>query len=178
MSSKKNGMPIQHKSASTKASSLNANDSRSDIDPTPPPPPIRLQDEMKGTICSIASYGAFVDLGNNLSGLVHISEISHSFVKDISEHLQVGQEVGVRVISMDSRTGRIGLSIKQSSSRRVDGYNRIVELGGDWGHPWGDGSDSAFMDLGPRPAPEPYPWEPDMRLFRRFDDVNDKNQDS
>ena len=71
-----------------------------------------------GTICngkvtSIAKYGAFVSLEEGKSGMVHISEISHSFVNDINEHLKVGQEVKVKVIGID-QANRINLSIKQA----------------------------------------------------------------
>ena len=45
-------------------------------------------------------------------GLVHISEITHGFVKDINDHLKVGDEVNVKVLSIDEKAGKIGLSIR------------------------------------------------------------------
>lgn len=74
-----------------------------------------------GTICSgkvtsIAKYGAFVALDEGKSGMVHISEISYSFVNDVSEHLQIGQEVNVKVIGIDEN-GRIALSIRQTEPK-------------------------------------------------------------
>ncbi|MBQ2841275.1 MAG: S1 RNA-binding domain-containing protein [Oscillospiraceae bacterium] len=75
-----------------------------------------------GTICSgkvtsITKYGAFVALGEGKSGMVHISEISHTYVNDISDHLQNGQEVKVKVIGIDEN-GRISLSIRKAEPRQ------------------------------------------------------------
>ena len=75
-----------------------------------------------GTICngkvtSITKYGAFVALGEGKSGMVHISEISHSYVNDINDHLQSGQEVKVKIIGVDEN-GRISLSIRKAEPRQ------------------------------------------------------------
>src|ERR1700748_2579117 len=64
----------------------------------------------KGT--GIQPYGAFVALDENTQGLVHISEVTHGFVKDINEFLKVGDEVNVKVLSIDEAAGKIGLSIR------------------------------------------------------------------
>ncbi len=74
-----------------------------------------------GTICSgkvtsITKYGAFVELGEGKSGMVHISEVSHSYVNDINDHLQSGQDVKVKVIGIDEN-GRISLSIRKALPR-------------------------------------------------------------
>ncbi len=61
----------------------------------------------------IAKFGAFVALSEGGSGLVHISEISAGFVTDINEHLKVGDDVKVKVVSVDDK-GRINLSIRQA----------------------------------------------------------------
>lgn len=65
-----------------------------------------------GKVTGIQPYGAFVALDESTQGLVHISEITHGFVKDINEHLKVGDEVKVKVLSIDSAAGKIGLSIR------------------------------------------------------------------
>ena len=70
----------------------------------------------KGKITSITKYGAFVSLEAGKSGMVHISEISHTYVNDINEHLQVGQEVKVKVIGIDEN-GRISLSIRKAEPK-------------------------------------------------------------
>lgn len=68
--------------------------------------------QLKGKVTGIQPYGAFVALDENTQGLVHISEITHGYVKDVSEYLSVGDEVNVQVISVDENAGKISLSIK------------------------------------------------------------------
>lgn len=67
---------------------------------------------VSGKITGITDFGAFVDIGNGKSGMIHISEVSTGFVKDIREHLTVGQEVDAKVISV-SPEGKISLSISK-----------------------------------------------------------------
>lgn len=64
----------------------------------------------KGTVEKLAPYGAFVNLGNGLSGLVHISQIANKRLKTPGEVLKEGQEVAVKII--DVKDGKISLSIK------------------------------------------------------------------
>ncbi|MEH7384830.1 S1 domain-containing post-transcriptional regulator GSP13 [Bacillus sp. JJ1521] len=67
---------------------------------------------VKGKVTGVQPYGAFVALDENTQGLVHISEVTHGFVKDINEHVKVGDEVEVKVLSIDEAAGKIGLSIR------------------------------------------------------------------
>lgn len=69
---------------------------------------------VKGKVVSIKPFGAFVALDETHTGLVHISQIAHGFVKNISEHLSVGDEVEVKVMSIDEESGKISLSIKET----------------------------------------------------------------
>ncbi|MBQ9932580.1 MAG: S1 RNA-binding domain-containing protein, partial [Ruminiclostridium sp.] len=62
----------------------------------------------------ITKFGAFVSLPGGRSGLVHISEIAHSYVADVKDFLTEGQEVKVKVVSIDE-AGRINLSIKKAT---------------------------------------------------------------
>ncbi len=71
-------------------------------------------DIIEGRISGITSYGAFVSLPEGKSGLVHISEISYSFVNDVHDILSEGQTVKVKVLSVDD-SGRINLSIKKAA---------------------------------------------------------------
>lgn len=66
-----------------------------------------------GKITGITNFGAFVDIDKETTGLVHISEVALEYVKDIKEHLKIGQTVKVKVVSIDEK-GKIGLSIKQA----------------------------------------------------------------
>lgn len=65
-----------------------------------------------GKVTGITNFGAFVELDEGITGLVHISEISTSYVKDINDHIKVGDVVDVKVLPSDKK-GKIGLSIKQ-----------------------------------------------------------------
>ncbi|MBQ6446851.1 general stress protein 13 [Cytobacillus oceanisediminis] len=73
---------------------------------------IEVGSVIKGKVTGIQPYGAFVSLDENTQGLVHISEVTHGYVKDINEFLKVGDEVNVKVLSIDENAGKIGLSIR------------------------------------------------------------------
>lgn len=64
-----------------------------------------------GTVKSIASYGAFIDIGASTDGLLHVSQLSAGFVSDVSEVVKEGQEVSVRIVKIDASKGQIGLSM-------------------------------------------------------------------
>ena len=66
-----------------------------------------------GKVSGLAGFGAFVDLPDGKTGLVHISEVAPGYVEDIKDHLREGQEVKVRVLSVD-KGGRVNLSIKKA----------------------------------------------------------------
>ena len=74
---------------------------------------IELGSKLEGKVTGITHFGAFVLLPGNVTGLVHISEIADTYVKDINEHLKVNDEVTVKVINVD-KDGKIGLSIRQA----------------------------------------------------------------
>ncbi|MBL0389120.1 RNA-binding protein S1 [Tumebacillus sp. ITR2] len=74
---------------------------------------IELGSKLQGKVTGITHFGAFVLLPGNVTGLVHISEIADTYVKDINEHLKVNDEVTVKVINVD-KDGKIGLSIRQA----------------------------------------------------------------
>ena len=72
---------------------------------------------LTGTVRNIIDFGAFVDIGVHQDGLVHISEISESFIRHPSQALRVGDVVDVVVLEVDEKKGRIGLSIKQAATK-------------------------------------------------------------
>ena len=71
---------------------------------------VKVGQVFHGVVATIKDYGAFIDLGDGLSGLVHISQISHERIKNPGSVLKEGQEVDVKVI--DIKDGKISLSIK------------------------------------------------------------------
>lgn len=70
--------------------------------------------ELTGTVRNVIDFGAFVDIGVHQDGLVHISEISDNYVKHPSDVLKVGQVVKVRVLSVDVKKNRIGLTMRKN----------------------------------------------------------------
>lgn len=70
-------------------------------------------DVVEGKVARLTNFGAFIDLGG-IDGLVHVSEISYERVNKPADALKVGQEVKVKVLSVDAEKGRISLSIKQT----------------------------------------------------------------
>ncbi|WP_319568341.1 Tex family protein [Cohaesibacter marisflavi] len=69
---------------------------------------------LEGTVTNVAAFGAFVDIGVHQDGLVHISQLSDSFVTDPSKVVKAGQVVKVVVTSVDEKAKRIGLSMKSA----------------------------------------------------------------
>ena len=69
---------------------------------------------LEGKVTGITKFGAFVELEPGTTGMVHISEVSSTFVKDISEHLQQNQVVKAKVLSI-GEDGKISLSIKRAN---------------------------------------------------------------
>lgn len=67
---------------------------------------------IKGKVTGVQPYGAFVALDDETQGLVHISEITHGFVKDINDYLSVGDEVTVKVLNVDEANNKVSLSIR------------------------------------------------------------------
>ena len=80
---------------------------------------------MEGTVESLQPYGAFVDLKDGLSGLVHISQISQKRIKKPSEVLAVGDKVKVKILNTDN--GKISLSMKAVAEEREVEENERVD---------------------------------------------------
>jgi len=72
-------------------------------------------DLVKGTVAKIAAFGAFIQLEDDVDGLVHISQLSEEHVGKVKEVVNIGDEVEARVIKVDKAERRIGLSIKAAS---------------------------------------------------------------
>ena len=80
---------------------------------------LKVGEIVEGTVKSLTKFGAFVALDANTTGLVHISEVAHTYVSDLHEYLTEGQTVKVMVIGLDN--GKINLSIVQSDDHDLDG---------------------------------------------------------
>ncbi|WP_020062139.1 S1 domain-containing RNA-binding protein [Bacillus sp. 123MFChir2] len=91
---------------------------------------IEVGSKLQGKVTGITNFGAFVELPEGLTGLVHISEVADNYVKDINDHLKVGDQVEVKVINVE-KDGKIGLSIKKAKEReKTEGEQRDNQRAG------------------------------------------------
>ena len=81
---------------------------------------------MQGTVRSLMDYGAFVDIGG-IDGLLHVSDISLSRVKNPADVLSVGQEIEARVLRIDRDKQRISLGLKQLQPRAMGQRRRQIQ---------------------------------------------------
>jgi S1 RNA binding domain protein len=77
---------------------------------------IEVGSKLQGKVTGITKFGAFVELPEGSTGLVHISEVADNYVKDINDHLKVGDQIEVKVLNVE-KDGKIGLSIKKAKDR-------------------------------------------------------------
>ncbi|MFS8650435.1 MAG: S1 domain-containing RNA-binding protein [Caldibacillus sp.] len=84
---------------------------------------IEVGNKLLGKVTGITDFGAFVKLPEGSTGLVHISEIADTYVKDIHDYLKVGDEVEVKVLNV-GKDGKIGLSIKKAKADSQSQHNR------------------------------------------------------
>lgn len=86
---------------------------------------LKIGDKVEGEVAAVLPFGIFVSLQDQLEGLVHVSEISWEKVEDPNTLYKVGDKVSAKVISVDSATGKVNLSIKQLGkdpfSQKVEG---------------------------------------------------------
>lgn len=85
--------------------------------------PVSVGKVVEGTVTGITNFGAFIQLPEGKSGLVHISEISHDYVEKVADYLKRDQKVKVKVLSI-SNDGKISLSIRQAKPKT----NKPVEI--------------------------------------------------
>ncbi|HMM63255.1 MAG TPA: S1 RNA-binding domain-containing protein, partial [Mesorhizobium sp.] len=80
---------------------------------------------LEGTVTNVAAFGAFVDIGVHQDGLVHVSQLADRFVKDAHEVVKAGDVVKVRVVEVDIKRKRIGLTMRKDggAERQPQGRN-------------------------------------------------------
>ncbi len=87
---------------------------------------------VEGKVTGITNFGAFIQIEGGKTGLVHISEVALTFVKDINDHLKENDEVKVKILSVDDN-GKISLSIKKALEEEQKRQSKIpaqVSFGG------------------------------------------------
>lgn len=101
--------------------------------------PVSVGKVVEGTVTGITNFGAFVELKEGKSGLVHISEISHDYVEKVSDYVKRGEKVKVKVLSV-SDDGKISLSMRQTKPKS----NKPAEI--DWSSPEDNQRGMSFED--------------------------------
>lgn len=81
----------------------------------------------EGKVTGITKFGAFVDLGNGKTGMVHISEVAPVFVKEIRDFVTEGQTVKVKIIGINE-DGKISLSMKRQTKTRSSSAPRAAAM--------------------------------------------------
>ncbi len=83
-----------------------------------------------GCVTGIEKYGIFVSLDNYYSGLIHISEVSNSFVRNINDYVNIGETINVKILDVNDNDFHLKLSIKDIDYRiNKKKKSKIVEVG-------------------------------------------------
>ncbi len=129
---------------------------------------------LEGKITGITNFGVFVDLGENKSGMVHISEVAQTYVSEIRDHVKENDQVKVKVLAI-SDDGKISLSIKRAmEEKRPERKARTAA-------PAQPKPDSSFVWTNKKT--EPASFEEMMNRFKqtseeKFSDLKRKNPDA
>ncbi len=120
---------------------------------------------VEGTVSGITSFGAFVKLENNIDGLVHISEIADSYVKNVADFVNLGDKVKVKVLGKNKK-GKYDLSIKQ-----VEGNKPPAAAATPMGYPGGYQRRGGYGGgRGKREKPAPNSFEDKIDQFLKRSD--------
>jgi uncharacterized protein len=107
--------------------------------------------QLEGTVTNVAAFGAFVDIGVHQDGLVHVSQLADRFIKDAHEVVKAGDVVKVRVVDVDIKRKRIGLSMRKD--------------GGEGGAARSGPRDNGGKPAPRTPAPQRQPEKPAQGAF-------------
>ena len=94
---------------------------------------INVGNIVKGQITGVTPYGEFVSLEDDYSGLVHISEVSDKFVKDLPMLFNIGDIINVKILEIDEDKREVKLSIKKIDYKVEESLSRIPETGSGFG---------------------------------------------
>ncbi|XP_047307543.1 polyprotein of EF-Ts, chloroplastic isoform X1 [Impatiens glandulifera] len=103
-------------------------------------PPVKNEElivgaSFTGKVKSIQPFGAFIDFGAFTDGLVHVSQLSDSFVKEVASVVSVGQEVTVKLLEANMETGRISLTMREGDDNNKSQQSQDPSSSGDRGRP-------------------------------------------
>lgn len=89
----------------------------------------KVDDLIKGTVSRIVEYGAFVDLGDGVEGLIHRNDLSWSVISNPREVVQPGEEIEAKILKMDTEKGKISLGLKQKKDNPWDSVEGRYKVG-------------------------------------------------
>ncbi len=92
----------------------------------------KVEKIVKGCVSGIEKYGIFINLENFYTGLIHISEISNEYIKNINDYVELGETIYVQIISIDEQKNQMALSIKNIDYRikqQKSQKSKIKEVG-------------------------------------------------
>ncbi len=135
---------------------------------------LKVGEILEGKIVSVKEYGVFVDMSDELSGMVHISEVANDYVKNINDFVKVGDTVKVKVLNI-GEDGKVSLSIK----RALPMPKKSQSNGRDYA---GQRKPNPNFEWSPS-KPEPASFEEMMNRFKassdeKFSDLKRKNPDT
>ena len=79
----------------------------------------KVGDIVKGKVTGIEDYGIFLLVDDDVTGLIHISELSHKFVRDVNDYVKLGQVIKAEVVDVNEELGQVKLSIKNINQKKV-----------------------------------------------------------
>lgn len=90
---------------------------------------IKVGEIVKGQVTGITPYGVFVSLEDDYTGLVHISEVSDKYVKDLPHKFDIGDIINVKIVDIDEEKSQVKLSIKKIDYKIEQELSMIPESG-------------------------------------------------
>lgn len=118
---------------------------------------IEVGSKLEGKVTGITNFGAFIELPEGVTGLVHISEIADNYVKDVNDFLKINDMVTVKVINVE-KDGKIGLSIRKAQERPVEDLQSAPKK-----------PDQKRFERGDRPSRPPGSGRPTGKSFSSSD---------
>ena len=83
---------------------------------------------IKGQVSGVEKYGIFINLDGHYSGLIHISEISSGYVKEVKDYVNVGEEIYCKILEIDENSKHLKLSIKDINYKTDVSIQKTIEL--------------------------------------------------
>lgn len=87
----------------------------------------QVGDILEGNVTGISEYGAFIKIDDTYTGLIHISEVSNHYVKNIEDYVTVGENILCEVLDVDNEVHHLKLSIKDINYKLIPKYGKIKD---------------------------------------------------